>query len=45
MITSIEFVIPHEATKDGVLNLEWQRLTGRGTQVAEVWLIKCDPKD
>jgi len=39
-VTPLEFVIPREATKDGVLELAWQRLTGRGIQVAEVWLIK-----
>ena len=40
VVTPLEFVIPREATQDGVLDLVWQRLTGRGTQVAEVWLIK-----
>ena len=40
MVTPLEFVIPHEATQDGELTLTWQRVTGRGTQVAEVWLLK-----
>ncbi|MEZ6032198.1 MAG: hypothetical protein R3C17_03835 [Planctomycetaceae bacterium] len=40
IVTPLEFVIPREATQDGILNLRWQRLTGRGSQVAEVWLIK-----
>ena len=35
----LEFDVPAEATKDGVLELEWQLLAGRGVQVAEVWLI------
>ncbi len=39
-VTPLEFVVPREATRDGVLELTWQRLTGRGTQVAEVWLIR-----
>ncbi len=43
VITPLEFVIPKAATQDGVLELSWQRLTGRGTQIAEVWLIKCEP--
>ena len=40
VITPLEFVIPREATQDGELKLTWQRLTGRGTQVAEVWLVR-----
>ena len=44
-VTPIEFVVPQEATQDGKLELDWQRITGRGIQVAEVWLIKNDPKD
>ena len=39
-VTPLEFYIPPEATRDGVLELNWQCLTGRGTQVAEVWLLK-----
>jgi hypothetical protein len=39
-VTPLEFRIPHEATQDGTLELAWERLTGRGTQIAEVWLIK-----
>jgi hypothetical protein len=40
VVTPLEFPIPREAIQDGVLDLKWQRLTGRGAQVAEVWLIK-----
>ena len=41
----LEFDIPLEATADGELDLTWtqapgSRGAGRGTQVAEVWLIK-----
>ena len=39
-ITPLEFIIPHEATSDGLLTLKWERQTGRGIQIAEVWLIK-----
>ncbi|MBI5095829.1 MAG: hypothetical protein HZB26_25775 [Candidatus Hydrogenedentes bacterium] len=39
-VTPLEFVIPKEATQDGGLELTWHRLTGRGVQVAEVWLLK-----
>lgn len=39
-VMPLEFPIPREATEDGTLELTWQRLTGRGTQVAEVWLLK-----
>jgi hypothetical protein len=34
-----EFEIPAEATKDGVLDLRWIKVEGRGPQVAEVWLV------
>ena len=41
----VEFDIPAEATRGGVLNLEWTREpgqggNGRGCDVAEIWLIK-----
>jgi hypothetical protein len=36
-----EFEIPREATQDGTLELEWQNTTGRGCQVAEVWLVRA----
>jgi len=44
-MTPLEFDIPREATRAGVLNLSWHaeqpgRGNGRGCQVAEVWLIK-----
>ena len=39
-ITPLEFIIPREATSDGLLTLKWERQTGRGIQIAEVWLIK-----
>ena len=34
------FAIPKEATQGGVLELEWMNSTGRGPQVAEVWLTR-----
>ncbi|MCC6489727.1 MAG: hypothetical protein IT364_19715 [Candidatus Hydrogenedentes bacterium] len=36
----VEFPIPAEATKDGVLDLRWTKTEGRGCQVAEVWLLR-----
>jgi len=44
-IKPVEFDIPHEATTMGELTLSWSQEpggggTGRGCQVAEVWLIK-----
>lgn len=39
-VTPLEFVIPREATNDGTLDLRWDRDTGRGIQIAEVWLLK-----
>ncbi len=41
----LEYAIPADATRGGVLTLEWNRPpgvggAGRGCQVAEVWLIK-----
>jgi hypothetical protein len=41
----LEFDIPHAATANGDLRLKWYREpglgdAGRGTQVAEVWLIR-----
>ncbi|HOJ33160.1 MAG TPA: hypothetical protein PKY35_09420 [Candidatus Hydrogenedentes bacterium] len=36
----VEFDVPKEATQDGVLELEWRLVAGRGCQVAEVWLLK-----
>jgi hypothetical protein len=41
----LEFDIPAAATAGGELNLAWtqapgSRAAGRGTQVAEVWLIR-----
>jgi len=35
-----EWPVPKEATADGTLELRWTRLTGRGAQVSEVWLIR-----
>jgi len=42
VIMPLEFVIPREATLDGKLTLQWERQTGRGIQIAEVWLIKSE---
>jgi hypothetical protein len=44
-IAPVEFDIPHEATADGELTLEWTKPAGgggngRGVQVSEVWLIR-----
>jgi hypothetical protein len=39
-VVPLEFVIPRETTQDGILELRWDRDTGRGIQIAEVWLIK-----
>lgn len=44
-IQPLKFIIPKSATSDGELTLQWvselgQGGTGRGCQVAEVWLIK-----
>jgi hypothetical protein len=41
----MEFDIPAAATQDGELRLKWYRTpglggSGRGCQVAEVWLIR-----
>ena len=36
----IEFDVPTAATRDGVLELQWELIEQRGCQVAEVWLIK-----
>jgi len=43
----MEFNIPPQATRDGTLTLTWYQEpgrggSGRGCQVAEVWLIKAD---
>jgi hypothetical protein len=42
----LEFEVPHEATKDGELTLKWtpelgRGGSGRGCQIAEVWLIRA----
>jgi len=39
----VAFDVPPEATGDGLLELEWQLLAGRGVQVAEVWLLPRAP--
>ena len=39
-IWPVEYYIPREATKGGVLELEWNLVDGRGCSVAEVWHIK-----
>lgn len=38
--TVMEFAIPAEATRGGILRLKWELIDGRGCQVAEVWLVK-----
>lgn len=37
-IAPLEFAVPLEATADGVLDLAWNLVKGRGCQVAEVWV-------
>ena len=44
-VRPVEFDVPVEATRDGELNLAWDREappsgSSRGAEVAEVWLIK-----
>lgn len=39
-VEPVEFPIPREATVDGELELSWELVSGRGCQVAEVWLIQ-----
>ena len=39
-IRPLEYYIPQEATKDGILDLEWNLVDGRGCMVSEVWLIR-----
>ena len=41
-IAQLEFAIPREATADGILELQWDLLEGRGCQVAEVWLYPVE---
>ncbi|MBI5094583.1 MAG: hypothetical protein HZB26_19385 [Candidatus Hydrogenedentes bacterium] len=36
----VEYDVPKAATADGRLDLQWQLVSGRGVQVAEVWLLK-----
>jgi hypothetical protein len=43
-VAPVEFEIPAEATADGVLDLEWQLISGRGCQVGEAWLLPADKK-
>jgi len=35
-----EWPIPKEATRDGTLTLQWDRVEGRGAQICEVWLMR-----
>ena len=41
--TQYEYAIPPAVTADGQLTLTWQRVSGRGPQVAEVWLLHSAP--
>ena len=36
----VEFDVPLKATEDGALDLSWELVSGRGCQVAEVWLLR-----
>ncbi len=38
----VTYPIPQSTTADGVLHLEWDRVSGRGCQIAEVWLTTPD---
>jgi hypothetical protein len=43
----VEYAIPHEATKNGTLDLSWHGPRGRGgngrnVQVSEIWIIKTN---
>jgi hypothetical protein len=44
-VRPVEFDVPHNATADGTVTLEWRKTpglggNGRGLQVAEVWLLR-----
>lgn len=39
-IWPVEYFIPHEATQNGTLDVEWNLADGRGCMVSEVWLIR-----
>jgi len=39
-LTPVEFSIPQAATADGILQLQWDLVSGRGIQLGEIWLIK-----
>ena len=38
----VSYYLPQEATRSGMLDVEWNLVSGRGCMVAEVWLIKED---
>jgi hypothetical protein len=38
-VAPLEFDIPIDATRDGILELRWDAVEGRGPQVAEAWLV------
>jgi hypothetical protein len=38
----VAYTIPSIETADGELDLEWERVSGRGCQIAEVWLTTPD---
>jgi hypothetical protein len=37
-VAPVEYDVPREATRDGMLELSWELVEGRGCQVAEIWL-------
>lgn len=39
----LEFDLPRYVTAGGALDLRWDLMSGRGCQVAEVWLVRSDP--
>lgn len=42
-IWPVSYYLPHEATKGGTLDVEWDLVEGRGCMVSEVWLIRNKP--
>lgn len=41
--TVLEYLLPLDVTAGGTLDLQWDLVSGRGCQVAEVWLVPQEP--
>lgn len=41
--TVLEYLLPLDVTAGGTLDLKWDLVSGRGCQVAEVWLVPQEP--